>query len=349
VSAAEQLGRSFLTAAREAEGARWLTMGTFVSAAPAVAVVDDAQVPLVGYVGTLPEPGELCVIGILRGMAGVRYVLIGAPAVAEVEQFCVAGVPITFEPVDAFVGLGTYVLAVSGHDGQTVGVITGTVNATITPLPGVLFPAQIFIRLTPPAPFDSPFYSLGPFLVVGGEGDQVWTLDLSGTEIPIDGSWTLRIISSGGAAESGTLDKLCIALAPFVWPPPGTSFTSSPSLALPDHVGGVDGVATDTIEVTGLGTAGHAGVQLGADIPHTYPSDLTVVLIDPDGNESVVYDWSVSPRYEYDDGSGTGLRIRTTAPLAAPAPGPDGTWTLRITDSGAGDVGTLDSWTLIFP
>jgi subtilisin-like proprotein convertase family protein len=346
-TAAERLGRAFLAGARQAEEARWFTTGEFVSADPATAIVDDTQVLLTGYVGTLPEPGEPCVIGILRAMAGVQYVLIGGAAAEVAEQFCVAGVPITFEPVDAFVGLGTYVVTVSGHDGQSVGVITGTFNATITPLPGFL--PNVFIRLTPPAPFDGDTHSFGPFSVAGGEGDQEWTLDLSGSEIPIDGSWTLRIISSSGAAESGTLYKLCIALASFVWPPPGTAFTSSPNLALPDRVGGVDGVATDTIEVAGLGSAGHAGVHLGADIPHTYPSDLTVELIDPDGNEAVVYAAGDPEQYEFDDGVSTGLRIRTIDPMAVPAPGPDGTWTLRITDSGAADVGTLDSWTLIFP
>jgi subtilisin-like proprotein convertase family protein len=74
------------------------------------------------------------------------------------------------------------------------------------------------------------------------------------------------------------------------------------------------------------------------NITHPHVSDLTVTLTSPDGTTATLASHPVS-------GTGSGIVFETTANNFW---GEDakGTWTLTVTDSVAGNVGTLNGWTL---
>ena len=74
------------------------------------------------------------------------------------------------------------------------------------------------------------------------------------------------------------------------------------------------------------------------NITHPHVSDLTVTLTSPDGTSAVLASHPAS-------GTGSGIVFETSANNFW---GEDakGTWTLTVTDSVAGNVGTLNGWTL---
>ncbi len=86
-------------------------------------------------------------------------------------------------------------------------------------------------------------------------------------------------------------------------------------------------------------------VNVRVDITHTYIGDLTVTLISPGGTEIRLHDRSggsaddINTWYDTDTAPADSLdALAGTSSL--------GTWTLRVSDGGSGDTGTLDGWTL---
>jgi hypothetical protein len=339
--AARQFARTVERTLRASAEARWFTTGTITSAIPLRALVDGTEVT-VSQLGSTPAVGDQVVIGVLRGAASVSYVALGPveiPGVAVEGQVCVAGLPDVVEYTTW--PLGVYTVTVSGYGSDTVGTIDGTSRATITPAFG--FPPDYWIEVYPDGEYPGGDHESTAALTGDGT-DQEWTVDFTGQGYLRDGTWTI-LVGAGESGETSTVEELCLTFTSVAWPPGGTGFSSAPGVAIPDLDPPFWGEVSDTIEVTGLGTSGHAsGVLLSVEITHTYPDDLRVVLIDPDGNEHNVYTVGTPADYE----TGSGLSIATGL-LDVPAPGPDGTWTLTVYDTAAADVGTLDSWALLFP
>lgn len=116
----------------------------------------------------------------------------------------------------------------------------------------------------------------------------------------------------------------------------------SPGLAIPDN--DTTGI-TSVQNFTQTGTV--ASVKVRVNITHTYKGDLEVALIAPDGTLVLLHNRT----------GGSADNIMTeypdlTAPNQSLAPFTgktiSGTWSLRVRDLAAQDVGTLNSWTLSF-
>ncbi|WP_436493787.1 M4 family metallopeptidase [Actinokineospora sp. HUAS TT18] len=140
---------------------------------------------------------------------------------------------------------------------------------------------------------------------------------------------TLTVTDSSSPAKTGQ--------ASFTWTvnPTGGGTCSMVS-------NGTDYSITDnsTIEspVTVSGCTGNASATatVAVNIVHTYIGDLTVSLIAPDGSAYVLHNKT---------GSGTdNINQNYTVNLSGEAA--NGTWKLRVNDSGPGDTGRLDTWSL---
>ncbi len=79
-------------------------------------------------------------------------------------------------------------------------------------------------------------------------------------------------------------------------------------------------------------------VEVVFDATHPYRGDLRVVLVSPDGTESVLAEPHEDFHADYDRWTFTTNRHWDEVAK--------GTWRLRVTDEGGGDVGTLNSWKL---
>jgi len=125
------------------------------------------------------------------------------------------------------------------------------------------------------------------------------------------------------------------ALTPDMPPPPmgGTAHTynSAPAAAIPDD--SATG-ASSTIEVPDAGTINE--VKVTTDITHTYRGDLKVTLTH--GSTSKVI---------FNGDGGAADDLKQTFTLADFANGAlAGSWTLKVEDTAAQDVGTLNGWKL---
>lgn len=95
--------------------------------------------------------------------------------------------------------------------------------------------------------------------------------------------------------------------------------------------------ANCSVSVSGPATASH--ISLVVDAAHSYPTDLKLVLVHPDGSELILDNHTGKIRGVFDQTLAVDDRQRTLADLAGRDP--SGTWTLRSTDWYAWDVGTL--------
>jgi subtilisin-like proprotein convertase family protein len=104
-------------------------------------------------------------------------------------------------------------------------------------------------------------------------------------------------------------------------------------------------------------------VNVTLDLSHTFDSDLVLTLISPTGlsvqlASGVGGSGDNFSNTTFDDEAGTPIAAGTApftgsfipaSPLSAFDGGPvDGTWTLEVKDTVGGDVGTLNSWSLLF-
>lgn len=98
---------------------------------------------------------------------------------------------------------------------------------------------------------------------------------------------------------------------------------------------GVGAPLERSVEASGLLTV-TTDAWLRAVIAHGAPEQLRVVLVNPLGTESVVY-----------EGTSTGPELILDQPVPVPGDEPaNGSWTLRVTDTKKGVTGTLSRWTL---
>ncbi|MGP3967175.1 S8 family peptidase [Streptomyces sp. 6N223] len=117
-------------------------------------------------------------------------------------------------------------------------------------------------------------------------------------------------------------------------PPDGPAFDNTTPVAIEDLF-----TVESTIEVTGVEGNAPASLGVPVDITHSWVGDLTIELIAPDG--------TAFPLKESGSG-GSADNVKTTYGADASAVAANGTWTLRVTDGGLFDTGTLNSWGLRF-
>jgi subtilisin-like proprotein convertase family protein len=178
---------------------------------------------------------------------------------------------------------------------------------------------------------------------------------------------TLVLAALVGAPQAGAEAP---AAPPFCGPAATTSHSNAPATPIPSQA-----VTTSTIDVTGAG-AYLTDVDLFTDIRHTFAADLDITLESPAGTivtittdnsasfddvfSGTLFDDQADPdgQVPYDTntgvvsdtlpaGDGVVTPLTPEEPLAAfHGENPNGTWTLRISDDGAQDDGTLQSWRL---
>jgi subtilisin-like proprotein convertase family protein len=147
------------------------------------------------------------------------------------------------------------------------------------------------------------------------------------------GTWQLRV-QDLAAIDVGTLQSWSITF--------NGEKSVAPNLAIPDN--NATGVSS-AIAFTAGGTVASVRVRVG--ITHTYRGDLVVTLIAPDGTPVILHNRAGGSldnlNTEYPDLTAP---AQSLGPLAGKAIA--GSWTLRVQDLAAIDVGTLNSWTISF-
>ncbi|CRK62056.1 Alkaline serine exoprotease A precursor [Alloactinosynnema sp. L-07] len=88
------------------------------------------------------------------------------------------------------------------------------------------------------------------------------------------------------------------------------------------------------VTVSGCSGAASATAKVDVNIVHTYIGDLTVSLVAPDGSAYVLHNKT---------GAGTDNLV-TTYTVNLSSETANGTWKLRVNDSGPGDTGKIDTW-----
>ena len=91
-----------------------------------------------------------------------------------------------------------------------------------------------------------------------------------------------------------------------------------------------------TIALSGCSGNASATSTVAVAIVHTYIGDLVVTLVAPDGSTYVLHNRA----------GGSTDNINTTYTVNLSSEVRNGTWTLRVQDAAAIDVGYINSWTL---
>ena len=113
----------------------------------------------------------------------------------------------------------------------------------------------------------------------------------------------------------------------------GTFIMATPT-AIPDN--DANGVETSVV-ANGLATV-PTDVELDLKIRHTWVGDLRVTIVDPNGQEAVVWDRS--------GGSSDDIRWRGPVNAFSMDDSVNGRWTLRVSDHAAYDEGVIEGWSL---
>lgn len=113
---------------------------------------------------------------------------------------------------------------------------------------------------------------------------------------------------------------------------PGTTFSSDTNVDIPDNTS----YGESPISVNKSGAAGNVSVSV--DIRHTWQGDLTVSLIDPQGNSYTLRSAS----------GGSTDNIIESYSLGNLDVSAAGTWRLRVADGASRDIGYINSWSITF-
>ena len=190
------------------------------------------------------------------------------------------------------------------------------------------------------------------FVMAGGSGDADMYVKFGSA--PTDSVYDCRPYASGNAetcniatAQAGTYYVRLKAYAAFsgvsltgsystTGSTPGPVFNNNVVSAIPDN--NTTGISS-AIVVSGVVGAASATLKVPVNITHTYQGDLTVELIAPNG--TIFSLWNRT--------GGSADNINQTFTVNASAiTAPNGTWTLRVKDLAAADVGNRNSWGLQF-
>lgn len=147
---------------------------------------------------------------------------------------------------------------------------------------------------------------------------------------------SLAVNYNDGSADNSTLDLVLPVGA-------GTQSTqsSSPSASIPDN--NATGI-TEQIVVSGV--AANSTVSVDINITHTWRGDLTLTLTSPAGTTVTLQ----SPSGDSSDdiiGNYPGDLTPEQSLSAFDGEDHNGTWSLKVVDSGAQDLGTLNSWGIV--
>jgi len=186
-----------------------------------------------------------------------------------------------------------------------------------------------------------------------------------GFEVLASGTYTLSATTLTGYVftntQTATVSSTTGGTANFVSEAGQTFYSTDVPKDIPDN--DIVTGATSTITVSG-GTISISKVMVTLSITHTFDSDLLIYLVSPAGTQIELSTNNGGSGVNYtdtvfDDGAAT-LIINGTAPFTGTY-GPEvtlstlngedanGTWTLRVYDDAAADIGTLDAWSITFP
>ena len=112
------------------------------------------------------------------------------------------------------------------------------------------------------------------------------------------------------------------------------TYSNSTSTPIPDS-----STITSTINVSGRTGNAPTTSQVAVNITHTYRGDLKIDLLAPDGS---VYALKAA------SGSDSADNVVATYTVNLSTEALNGAWKLRVQDTAAGDVGTLNSWSVTF-
>lgn len=183
----------------------------------------------------------------------------------------------------------------------------------------------------------------------GSDDDLSLRLDESDPELrPLlaesaGGDWELTVVDTSSSDE-GTLEEWSVSVEtdPDAEVPEPianeASGTSPGQIDIPDNVEAGRASFIDLDEVEGEITE----MDVAVEITHPFVGDLQVVLLGPSGAAGALWDREGGPA---DDLS---LAFDESSPELQPFLGEpaEGEWRLVVQDRSAGDVGTLDEWTL---
>ncbi|MEU9456362.1 M4 family metallopeptidase [Streptomyces sp. NPDC048277] len=116
----------------------------------------------------------------------------------------------------------------------------------------------------------------------------------------------------------------------------GTSFENTTPVSIPDNGPAV----TSSITVSGRTGNAPSNLQVTPNISHTWRGDLVVDLVGPSGTAYRLKNFSSSDSAD---------NVTDTYTVNASSESANGTWTLKVQDQAAQDVGTINSWKLTFP
>ncbi|WDZ86968.1 S8 family peptidase [Micromonospora cathayae] len=156
--------------------------------------------------------------------------------------------------------------------------------------------------------------------------NQTYPVNLSSETA--NGTWKLRV-QDAASGDVGYLDSWTLKLDGA--PAPTCGGTNGTDVTIGDNT-----TVSSTIVVSGCTGNASATSTVAVNIVHTYIGDLVVTLVAPDGSTYVLHNRA----------GGSADNINTTYPVNLSSEARNGTWTLRVQDAAAGDVGYLNSWTL---
>jgi Zn-dependent metalloprotease len=139
------------------------------------------------------------------------------------------------------------------------------------------------------------------------------------------GTYPVTITGTGASSTRTTSFSLTVNGAP------GCTGTNGNDVAIPDL-----STVTSTITIAGCNRNASATSTISVNIIHTYKGDLVVDLVAPDG--------TVYNLHNRTGGSTDNIITTYTKNLSSEAA--NGTWTLRVRDAAAADVGRIDTWSL---
>ena len=113
----------------------------------------------------------------------------------------------------------------------------------------------------------------------------------------------------------------------------GSFFMATPTAVPDDDPNGIE----TSVVVSGLATV-PTDVELDLKIRHTWVGDLRVILVDPNGQEAIVWDRQ--------GGSADDIRWRGPVAGFSMDDSVNGRWTLRVSDHAAYDEGIIEGWSL---
>ncbi len=150
------------------------------------------------------------------------------------------------------------------------------------------------------------------------------------------GEWRLTVVDRVGQ-DTGTLTRWGLEIITGD-PPSSDSGEVDPSLSIPD----LDPVGVDsTIAISSLGRVREVGVSV--DISHTFRGDLRVSLFSPSGTRVELHQNAGGSANDlvktYSSQDDDALRVLRGEDA-------EGNWVLRVADTAAADLGTLNRWTL---